>query len=422
MKNIKICVIGLGYVGLPLACEFGKKFPTLGYDKDKNRITNLKAGIDETLEVTTNQLKKVSKINFTCKIADAKDCNYFIVTVPTPITNNKKPDLRLIKRATIDIAKILKSNDIVIYESTFYPGTVEELCVPLLEKYSNLKYNRDFYCGYSPERINPGDKIHTIRKIIKITSGSNAKTANKVDYLYNQIIDAGTYKAESIKVAEAAKVIENIQRDLNIALTNELAIVFDKMDINTSDVLNAAKTKWNFHNYTPGFVGGHCIGVDPYYLTYAAIKRGFIPKVILSGRSINENVPNFFIKKILIKCRLKEIKLKGAKVLVMGYTFKENCPDTRNTKVYDFTKKLISKNLKVDITDPYLINQKVKIPSGTKIINSPLKNHYDIIVMAVPHKVFLKLGTKVILSYAKKNSVICDVKNVLNRDIVDVSL
>ena len=406
-KLNKIGVIGLGYVGLPLALEFSKKYQVHAYDKSKKRIKELQNNNDITMEVSKKQLSKSKNIFFTKNINELKECNVFILALPTPINLNKKPDLSYLKNATKETAKIIKVNDIVIYESTVYPGVTEDICVPILEKYSKLIYNVDFFCGYSPERINPGDKKRTLTKIKKITSGSNKKVAELIDALYASIITAGTHLAPSIKVAESAKVIENIQRDLNIALINELSILFDKLQINTSEVLDAASTKWNFLDFKPGLVGGHCIGVDPYYLTHLAKNIGFDPKVILSGRNVNDSMSKHIIKKINRKLKTINKTLSNKKVLIMGLTFKENCPDTRNSKVNDIINLLNKKNCSIDTYDPWVKTYK-------NLISRIPSNKYDIIIIAVAHDEFIKVGEKKIMAFGKKNSIIFDVKNIFN--------
>ena len=365
-KNIKIGIIGLGYVGLPLAVEFGKKFPVVGYDISVERIKSLKKGIDDTLEVSRKDFSKAVNLKFTNNPKDMKSQNFFIITVPTPINKKKKPDLSLLKNATKIVGKLLNKGDIVIFESTVYPGVTEDICVPILEKYSKLFFNRDFFCGYSPERINPGDKEHRLVNITKVTSGSNSEVAQIIDLLYKQIIKAGTFKAKSIKVAEAAKVIENTQRDINIALINELSIIFNKLEIDSRSVLEAASSKWNFLKFYPGLVGGHCIGVDPYYLTYKAEEVGYIPKVILAGRRLNDAMGSYVVSELLKLMIKKKINTIKAKILIMGLAFKENCTDYRNTRVLDIIEELKEHNLKIDVYDPWLDSKKVKFELGIK--------------------------------------------------------
>lgn len=415
-----IGVIGLGYVGLPLAVEFAKKYKVFGYDININRVKEVNNGIDTTQEVESKNLNQVlnDKLIITSKIDDIKNCNIYIITVPTPVDENKNPDLKFIKKASSDIGKILKKDDTVIYESTVYPGCTEEDCVPILEKNSGLVYNEDFFCGYSPERINPGDKVNTISTIVKVTSGSNPETAKMVDSLYSSIISAGTHLAPSIKVAEASKAIENAQRDLNISFMNELSIIFNKMEIDTNDVLEAAGTKWNFLNFKPGIVGGHCIGVDPYYLVYKSKKLNYNPKVILSGRQVNDNMGNFvgeLVKNLLLK---KKISIKRCKILILGITFKENCPDIRNSKVIDIYKYLKDKGANVSIHDPYANHNEVYAEFNVKLITK--FELYDAIVLAVSHNEYRNLD---IVNLKKQgDSVVFDVKGFLDRKIVDERL
>lgn len=419
MINLKkkiIGIIGLGYVGLPLAIEFGKKYSTIGYDVDVKRINSLKRYIDSTLEVTSEEIKRASKLSFSYDDMKLKNCNIFIITVPTPINKNKTPNLLFLKKATSLVAKNLKYKDLVIYESTVYPGATEEICIPILEKQSKLKFNKDFYCGYSPERINPGDKAHRITNIKKVTSGSNDYAKSLVDKLYKSIIKAGTFSVSSIKVAEAAKIIENTQRDVNIALINELAILFDRLNINTNEVLNASETKWNFLPFRPGLVGGHCIGVDPYYLTHKSKEVGYEPKLILAGRSINNKMTTHVVKKIKYFMAKKNISFKKPKILIMGITFKENCPDVRNSLVLEIIKSLYNKSFDIDVIDPYVNNINSK---KFNIIKKPLNNYYDVILLAVAHNDFKKISANDLLSYAKQKSVIYDVKNFLPQKIVD---
>ena len=414
-NKLKLAIIGLGYVGLPLAVEFAKNRPVKGYDKNIQRIKELKLGIDKTLEINGGKFKSIKNLDFFAELDEIKSCNCFIITVPTPITKKNKPDLSFLLKATKDVGKILKPNDIVIYESTVYPGCTEEKCVPLLESVSGLRYNNDFFCGYSPERINPGDKNHTIRDIKKIVSGSNKKVTSIIDSLYREIIDAGTYKVNSIIVAEAAKVIENTQRDLNIALLNELSIIFDKLKINTSEVISAAKTKWNFMPFLPGLVGGHCIGVDPYYLTHKAEKLGYKAKIILAGRKLNNNMSSHVVNKFIKHLKIKKIKMKNVKVLLLGLTFKENCPDLRNSKIKDIFEKLKNKNLKIDLYDPLADSKEIKSYYGKKQISKFLFNKYDGIIISVPHKKIKSMGINFIKSLCKDNHVIFDLKSLFNK-------
>ncbi len=416
MKDYKIAVIGLGYVGLPLAVEFGKYFSTFGFDIHQTRIEELTNGFDRTLESNKEAILAATNLRFTSEINDLKDANIFIVTVPTPIDKNNKPDLNPLISASKSVAKVLKKGDIVIYESTVYPGCTEEDCVPVLEKFSGLQFNTDFYCGYSPERIVPGDKERTLTKIKKITSGSTPEIAEVVDQLYKKIIIAGTYKAATIKVAEAAKVIENCQRDLNISFVNELALIFDRMNIDTTEVLEAAGTKFNFLPFKPGLVGGHCISVDPYYLTTKAESLGYYPEVIHSGRRINDNMGEFIANKVVKLMIQKNLIIKGANVLVMGITFKENCPDLRNSKVIDVIAELKEFGIHVDIYDPQADKEEVNHEYGLNLIDHLTNNLYQAVIHAVSHKEFQTVDIKNLLS---ENGVIYDVKSVLPKEIVD---
>ena len=416
MLKDKIAVIGLGYVGIPLAVEFGKKYETIGYDINHQRVDELKKYYDRTLEMTSSELKSSKNLNYTIDPDDLKSCNIFIITVPTPINNKNLPDLKPLKSSSKIVGKLLKKDDIVIYESTVYPGVTEDECVPILEKQSGLVFNKDFYCGYSPERINPGDKERTLTKILKITSGSNKKTAKKVDDLYKSIIKAGTHLASSIKVAEAAKVIENTQRDVNIALVNELALIFDAMRISSKDVLKAAGTKWNFLNFKPGLVGGHCIGVDPYYLTYKAEKMGYKPNLILSSRAINNRMSSYIAKKTIKLLINSDKKIKGSDILVLGLTFKENCPDIRNTKVVDIIDDLLDFKCNVDIYDPWINKDEVQtIYKNYNIINNPFKSSkkYSAIIVAVAHKQFVKLKQKDFENISLDNPILIDIKGIV---------
>lgn len=413
-----IAVIGLGYVGLPLAVEFGKKFNTIGFDINQDRINELENGHDRTLEVDEVNLKSSHNLSFTCELDQLKKANFFIVTVPTPIDKNRRPDLTPLRKASETVGKVLKKGDIVVYESTVYPGCTEDDCVPILEKFSGLKFNVDFFCGYSPERINPGDKVHTVTKIRKITSGSTPEIAEVVDQIYLSVIEAGTYKAPSIKVAEAAKVIENCQRDVNIAFVNELALIFERMNIDTVEVLEAAGTKWNFLPFRPGLVGGHCIGVDPYYLTYKAEELGYHPEVILSGRRINDNMGAWVANKVIKLMIHKGHTVNKSKVLVLGITFKENCPDIRNSKVIDIINELKEFGTQVDIYDPWADNAEVLHEYGVELI-SDIQQSYDAVVLAVAHDEFEKLNLSQ-LSHA--TSVLFDVKAKLSKEIIDARL
>ncbi|MAM04495.1 MAG: Vi polysaccharide biosynthesis protein VipA/TviB [Flavobacteriales bacterium] len=418
MKVKKIGVIGLGYVGLPLAVEFGKKYNTSGYDINHERISQLKKGIDVTKECNSKELKNSKYLSITSDINQIRDCNIYIVTVPTDIDKYKVPNLKPILNASRMIGSILKKDDIVIFESTVYPGCTEDECIPELEKASNLKYNIDFYCGYSPERINPGDKINTLTKIKKVTSGSNPQIAKFVDDLYKSIIEAGTFLASSIKVAEASKAIENAQRDLNISFVNELSLIFDRIGIDTNDVLEAASTKWNFLHFKPGLVGGHCIGVDPYYLAHKAESLGYYPEVILSGRRVNENMSVFVANKLMKKMINNNINIKKSKVLILGITFKENCPDIRNTKVIDVYNELLDLEMDVDVYDAHADVKEVKTEFSIDLINS--FSLYDAIVLAVAHNDFKKLDVRKLLK--NKQSIIFDLKCFLDRKIVDLRM
>ncbi|MDA8933368.1 Vi polysaccharide biosynthesis UDP-N-acetylglucosamine C-6 dehydrogenase TviB [Candidatus Pelagibacter ubique] len=421
-KDLKLAIIGLGYVGLPLALEFSKKRKVIGFDIKEKRIKELKSGIDHNLEFTKSELQKLHQLSFTNKEEDLKSANCYIITVPTPIDKLKKPDLMPLLKSSEMIGKIIKKGDLIIYESTVFPGCVEEVCVPVLEKFSELKFNQDFFCGYSPERINPGDKDHTITKIKKITSGSTPAIADLVDELYNDIITVGTHRAPSIKVAEAAKVIENTQRDLNIGLINELSILFRKMNIDTQAVLDAAGSKWNFLPFKPGLVGGHCIGVDPYYLTYKAESIGYHPKIILAGRELNDNMGNYVVSELVSIMRKKNINIKGAKILIMGLTFKENCPDIRNSGVENIINELKKFECELSLLDPYANREEIK-----KIYdifpNSKLnENTYDAALILVAHDEFKTLGLNKIKKLCKTNHVIFDLKNLFKSNQVDLKL
>jgi UDP-N-acetyl-D-galactosamine dehydrogenase len=425
MKDKKIAIIGLGYVGLPLAIEFGKLFNVLGFDIDKSRIKDLKNGIDRTQEADINKMKFAMSLSgengllFSSEVEDLIKCNIFIITVPTPITKFKSPDLTPLIKASEMIGSVLKKGDVVIYESTVYPGCTEEDCVPVLEKISNLKFNVDFYCGYSPERINPGDKVNTLTKIKKVTSGSTLEVANLVDNLYGSIITAGTHKAPSIKVAEASKAIENAQRDINISFVNELALIFDRLGIDTQDVLDAAGTKWNFLKYRPGLVGGHCIGVDPYYLAHKAESVGYHPQVILSGRRVNDNMGMYVANKVVKLMIEKGHLIKGSTALVLGITFKENCPDVRNTKVVDIYNELVQFGIDVDVYDPWADAAEVKQEYGIDILKHLGNKMYNSIIIAVAHNEFLSIDYN---SLRTNNAVIFDTKSFIDRKLVDSRL
>ena len=419
MKNKKIAVIGLGYVGLPLAVEFCKKREVVGFDINKDRINELKDGIDVTGELSKQELKNATNISYTTNLDKLQNCSIFIVTVPTPIDKNKKPDLVPLEKSSHSIGKIIKKDDIIIYESTVYPGATEEICVPILEKQSGLTFNKDFYCGYSPERINPGDKKHRIANIKKVTSGSTPEIATQIDELYKEIITAGTHKASSIKIAEAAKVIENTQRDLNIALINELSVIFKKLDIDTESVLEAAGTKWNFLPFRPGLVGGHCIGVDPYYLTHKANEVGHNPEMILAGRRLNDNMGLYVAKEVSKLMNKKNINLKNANVLIMGLAFKENCPDCRNTRVIDLIKEFESFSSNVDVYDPWVDKIKADHEYNIKLIDKPIKNNYDSIIIAVGHDEFKALTEDQIRAFGKAKHVLYDIKYTLKSNETD---
>jgi UDP-N-acetyl-D-galactosamine dehydrogenase len=421
ISEIKLAIIGLGYVGLPLAVEFGKRRQVVGFDISAARIDALKAGHDSTLEVSDEELREATGLHYTTDLGDLARCNVYIVTVPTPIDEHKRPDLSPLIKASGTIGKVLKKGDIVVYESTVYPGATEEDCAPVLEAVSGLKFNIDFYAGYSPERINPGDKLHRVSTIKKVTSGSTPETAELVDRLYKEIITAGTHKAASIKVAEAAKVIENTQRDLNIALINELAIIFNRMGIDTEAVLEAAGTKWNFLPFRPGLVGGHCIGVDPYYLTHKAMAIGYHPEIILAGRRLNDGM-GAYVTSQLVKALIKRrIHVEGARILIMGLTFKENCPDLRNTRVVDIVRELSDYNASVDVYDPWASPEEARHEYGLNLIAEPRAGAYDGIILAVAHDQFRQLGAAV-RDFGKEEHVLYDLKYLLGPDQSDLRL
>lgn len=421
-EDIKLAIIGLGYVGLPLAVEFGRHRSVVGFDINPRRIDELIAGNDLTLETTQDELAAAKNLTYTTHPDELRGCNCFIVTVPTPIDEYKRPDLTPLLKASETVGKVLKKGDIVVYESTVYPGCTEEDCVPVLEKHSGLKFNRDFFCGYSPERINPGDKEHRVTTIKKVTSGSTPGVADLIDALYNEIIAAGTHKADSIKVAEAAKVIENTQRDLNIALINELALIFNRMGIDTEAVLLAAGSKWNFLPFRPGLVGGHCIGVDPYYLTHKAQAIGYHPEIILAGRRLNDSMGIYVVAQLVKAMTKKRIQVEGAKVLVMGLTFKENCPDLRNTRVVDIVAELKDYNCEVDVYDPWVTAEEAEHEYGITPIAKPTADSYDAIILAVAHKQFKAMGAPAIRALGKVNSVLYDLKYVLTAREADLRL
>ena len=419
LESTRIAIIGLGYVGLPLAVEFGKRFPTVGYDIRAERVAALRRGEDSTLEVGADELAASPHLTYAHTLDDIRGCNVYIVTVPTPIDAAKRPDLTPLVKASQDIGSVLKPGDVVVYESTVYPGCTEEVCVPLLEKASGLVFNRDFFCGYSPERINPGDKAHRVTTILKVTSGSTPAIADYVDALYASIITAGTHKASSMKVAEAAKVIENTQRDLNIALVNDLAILFNKLGIDTLEVLEAAGTKWNFLPFRPGLVGGHCIGVDPYYLTHKAQEVGHHPQVILAGRRTNDGMGPYVADQVIKLMLRKGISPVRARVLVLGLAFKENCPDLRNTRVVDIIETLRGYSVDVDVHDPWVEAAEAGHEYGLSLVASPEAGVYDAVVLAVAHAGFAALGGEGVRAFGKPESVVYDVKHVLPRDAVD---
>jgi UDP-N-acetyl-D-galactosamine dehydrogenase len=420
-KRNTIAVIGLGYVGLPLAVEFGRKYQTLGFDIDKERVSELKKGIDRTLEVTSEELLNTN-LNYSSDLLDLAPANIYIITVPTPIDEYKQPDLTPLVKASEMVGKVIGNGDIIIYESTVYPGATEEICIPEVERVSGLKFNQDFFAGYSPERINPGDKEHRVTNILKVTSGSTPEIAEEVDQLYKSIILAGTYKASSIKVAEAAKVIENTQRDVNIALINELSIIFNKLGIDTLEVLEAAGTKWNFLPFRPGLVGGHCIGVDPYYLTHKAQSVGYHPEMILAGRRVNDGMGTYVVSQLVKQMLKKRIQVEGANVLIMGLTFKENCPDLRNTKIIDIVSELKEYNIHADITDPWCSNDEAMHEYGLIVTDTPQKQYYDAVIIGVAHNEFKQLGVEKIRSLGKSNHVLYDLKYIFPKDAVDMRL
>ena len=421
-QRISLAVVGLGYVGLPLAVAFGKLFQTVGFDLKRSRIEELRSGTDSTREVEPDELKEAVKLCFSDDLQSIKECNHYVIAVPTPIDHSKRPDLQPLQRASELVGSCISAGDIVIYESTVYPGATEEVCVPILEARSGLVYNRDFYCGYSPERINPGDKEHRLPDIIKVTSGSTPAIAKRVDELYKAIVTAGTFLASSIKVAEAAKVIENTQRDVNIALINELALIFNKLDINTAEVLQAAGTKWNFLPFTPGLVGGHCIGVDPYYLTHKAQEVGYHPSMILAGRRLNDNMGKYIASQVIKLMLQKHIEVSRARILVMGLTFKENCPDLRNTKVIDIISEFIDYGINVDVYDPWVDTHEAQLEYGINVKSRLNDESYDALVLAVAHTQFEQMGIDDYKKLVNSPAVIFDVKNLLPADQVDGTL
>ena len=419
MEQVKIGIVGLGYVGLPLAVAFGRRVPTVGLDLKEERIAELRAGRDSTLETSAEELASAEKLSFTSDPGDLADCNVYIVTVPTPIDGAKIPDLGPLRGASRTLGSLVRPGDIVIYESTVYPGATEEVCVPIIEEISGLKYNVDFYAGYSPERINPGDKEHRVENILKVTSGSTPEVADFVDALYASIITAGTYKASSIRVAEAAKVIENTQRDVNIALINELAMIFNRLGIDTLEVLEAAGTKWNFLPFRPGLVGGHCIGVDPYYLTHKSQEVGYHPAMILAGRRINDNMAIYVANRIVRLMIKRGLTVRGSRILVLGLTFKENCPDIRNTKVVDMVRELQDLGAKVEICDPWVDADEARAEYGIDLIPAPAPGVYDAVVLAVAHKEFSELGAEGVRAFLGESGILYDIKQLLPADAVD---
>lgn len=418
----QIAIIGLGYVGLPLAVEFGKSSPTIGFDINDERIDELKRHYDNTREVSKTEMAEAHHLRFTSNSRDIAQCKVFIVTVPTPINQHKQPDLTPLIRASETIGKIIRPDTVVIYESTVYPGATEEVCIPIIERESGLLYNKEFFAGYSPERINPGDKEHRVSNIMKVTAGSTPEVAKEVDALYQRIITAGTHLATSIKVAEAAKVIENTQRDLNIALINELALIFDKLGIDTLEVLEAAGTKWNFLNFRPGLVGGHCISVDPYYLTHKAQEIGYYPQVILAGRQINDGMGSFIAERVVKMLTRRKIHVVGANILILGLAFKENCPDLRNTRVVDIIEELDHYHANIDVYDPWVDVEEAKQEYGITPIPEINKNHYDALILAVAHDDFVSMGADAIRKFGKPDHVLYDIKSVLPKDSVDARL
>lgn len=419
IKDARIGVIGLGYVGLPLAVEFGKQFPTVGFDINSRRIEELRDGHDHTLEVSSEELAEARQLRFTDHWRDLVECTVYIITVPTPIDHHKRPDLTPLEKASTTIGRVLKCGDVVIYESTVYPGATEEVCVPILERESGLRFNQDFFAGYSPERINPGDKAHRVTTIKKVTSGSTPEAADFVDTLYGRIITAGTFKASSLRVAEAAKVIENTQRDVNIALINELAMLFNRLGLDTIEVLEAAGTKWNFLPFRPGLVGGHCIGVDPYYLTHKAQAIGYHPEMILAGRRINDNMGSYVVAQLVKLMVQRGMQVAGANVLIMGLTFKENCPDLRNTRVVDIIRDLREYSAQVNVYDPWANHEEAREEYGIELVQSLEAGRYDAIVLAVGHRQFGELGAKHIRAFGKPGAVLYDVKHMLPAHEVD---
>lgn len=419
LDDARLAIIGLGYVGLPLAVEFGKSMPVMGFDINQGRVDELNSGVDSTLEVDSEELKQASGLKYSCNVDDLRECNVYIVTVPTPIDKYKNPDLTPLEKASHMLGGVVGKGDIVIYESTVYPGATEEVCVPIIEQQSGLVFNRDFFAGYSPERINPGDKEHRVSTILKVTSGSTPEVADYVDGLYKKVITAGTHKASSIRVAEAAKVIENTQRDVNIALINELALIFNRLGIDTEEVLKAAGTKWNFLPFRPGLVGGHCIGVDPYYLTHKAQEIGYNPEMILAGRRLNDNMGCYVISEVVKLMLKKRIHINNANILVMGLTFKENCPDLRNTKVTDMIDELEKYGANVDVYDPWVEAEEARHEYGITPIKAPETGNYDAIILAVSHEQFKAMSAEEIHALGKPDHVLYDIKYILSPEQVD---
>ncbi|MCG9729303.1 Vi polysaccharide biosynthesis UDP-N-acetylglucosamine C-6 dehydrogenase TviB [Shewanella sp. Isolate13] len=422
LESLNIGIIGLGYVGLPLAVEFGKKYKTIGFDINDSRVCELREGKDSTLECTSDELVDAKLLEYTSSLEAIKDCNFYIVTVPTPIDDSNAPDLTPLKKASEALGKVISANDVVVFESTVYPGATEEVCIPIIERVSGLKFNKDFFAGYSPERINPGDKVNRLTTIVKITAGSTPEIADFVDTVYSSIVTAGTHKASSIKVAEAAKVIENTQRDLNIAIINEFAKIFNRLDIDTEEVLKAAGTKWNFLPFKPGLVGGHCISVDPYYLTHKAKEVGYSPEVILAGRRINDGMGSYVATQMVKKLASKKIHIDEAKVLVMGFTFKGDCPDVRNTKVIEIIKELESFNINVDVHDTWADSAEVKHEYDITLIDELKNGYYDGIILAVDHSELKEMGIEQIRALGKDSHVVYDVKYVFPLDAADIRL
>jgi len=422
LEDVRLGIIGLGYVGLPLAVEFGRRYPTVGYDINPRRIQELRAGQDSTLEVSEQELRAAEHLTYTDDLQDLAGCNTYVVTVPTPIDEHKRPDLTPLESASRMVGKVLKQGDTVIYESTVYPGATEEVCVPILESVSGLAFNEDFFVGYSPERINPGDKVHRLTTIVKVTSGSTPETARFVDDLYGSIVEAGTHLASSIRVAEAAKVIENTQRDVNIALINELALIFNRLGIDTLEVLEAAGSKWNFLPFRPGLVGGHCIGVDPYYLTHKAQEIGYHPEVILSGRRINDGMGAYIAEQVVKMMTKRRIHVVDANVLVLGLTFKENCPDLRNTRVVDIIREFEDYHARIDVYDPWVDPNEAYEEYGILPVRELKEGHYDAIILAVAHRQFVDMGAEGVRALGKPHAILYDVKSVLPREAVDARL